>query len=120
MGPIAQSGLDVESAREQQRNHESDAAAVRLPIALIDALLGELEILNLAEVPGVPGSFQPSLGWLLDNCPVECPELSIRTSPVQLIDMLFDLQESLFALKGGDARQRLQLEDEHRAYRHGS
>ncbi|HEY4865540.1 MAG TPA: hypothetical protein VIK45_08520 [Candidatus Dormibacteraeota bacterium] len=120
MGAIAQVQFEIESSDREQRRFQADAAAVCVPIALTDALLSELEVLNLAERTHVPSSFQPSLLWLLDNCPVECPELMVHTSPVDLMDMLFDLQESLFELKGGESRRRLQLEDEYRAYRHGS
>jgi hypothetical protein len=120
MGAIAHVQFEIESSDREQRRFQADAAAVCVPIALTDALLSELEILNLAERTHVPRSFQPSLRWLLDNCPVECPELTVHTSPVDLMDMLFELQESLFELKGGEFRRRLQLEDEYRAYRHGS
>jgi hypothetical protein len=113
-GAIAQVELDIQSARREQRRLEADAVALRLPVALIDSLLSELEVLNLAEIRRVPGSLQPSLRWLHDQCPVKCPELSVRVSPVQLMDMLFELQESLFALKGGEFRRGLQLEDESR------
>jgi hypothetical protein len=97
-----------------------DSAAVRVPIALIDSLLSELEVLNLFECERVPESLQRSLHWLFENCPVECPQMSVRSSPVHLMDKLFDLQESLFALKGGDVRRRLQLDDERRANSHDS
>jgi hypothetical protein len=120
LGAIAQTGLEIESAQQQQRSREADSAAVRVPIALIDSLLSELEVLNLFECERVPESLQPSLHWLFENCPVECPRLSVRSSPAHLIDALFDLQESLFALKGGDFRRRLQLDDERRATRHDS
>ena len=75
-----------------------------------------LEVLNLAERACVPGLLQPSLRWLLDNSPVECPDLSVHVSPVQLMEMLFELQEALFVLKGGDVRRRLQLDDERRGF----
>jgi hypothetical protein len=120
VGAIAHAELEIESAQRQQRRLKADAAAVHVPIALIDSLLSELEVLNLAECPRVPDSIQPSLRWLLDNCPIECPGLSVHIPPVELMDMLFELQESLFALKGGDFRRRLQLEDEEREYSHGS
>jgi len=113
-GAIAQVELDIQSASRKQRRLEADAAAVRLPVVLIDSLLGELEVLNLAEIVRVPVSLQPSLRWLREHCPVNCPELSVCVSPVQLMDLLFELQESLFALKGGEFRRRLQLADEAR------
>jgi hypothetical protein len=113
-GAISQVELDIQSARREQRRLEADAVALRLPVALIDSLLSELEVLNLAEIRRVPGSLQPSLRWLHDHCPVKCPEMSVRVSPVQLMDTLFELQEALFALKGGEFRRRLQLEDESR------
>lgn len=89
--------------------------AVRRPIAMIDSLFAELEVLNLAGCPRVPESFQPSLQRLFNNCSVESSVLGVGVSPVQLMDALFDLQESLLAIKGGRLRHRLHLEDE----RHG-
>jgi hypothetical protein len=113
-GAIAQVDLDIQSARRKQARLEAEAAVVRLPVALIDSLLGDLEVLNLVDSRRVPGSLQPSLRWLREHCPVECPELSVHMPPVCLMDMLFELQESLFALRGGDFRRRLQCEDEGR------
>jgi len=115
-GRIARTEADIESARDDRKSRQADMDAVRLPIALIDSLLTEVEIINLAGCRRVPDSFQPSLQWLLDNCSVECPELRIGVSPVQLMDMLFDLQESLLAIKGGGLRHQLQLEDERRGW----
>jgi hypothetical protein len=113
-GAIAQVELDIQSASRKQLRLEADAEAVRLPVVLIDSLLGELEVLNLAEIARVPVSLQPSLRWLREHCPVKCPELSVCVSPVQLMDLLFELQDSLFALKGGEFRRRLLLDDETR------
>ena len=120
VGAIVQTGLEIESAQQEQRRREVDSAAVRVPIALIDSLLSELEVLNLFECERVPESLQPSLLWLFENCPVECPQMSVRSSPAHLMDTLFDLQESLFALKGGDVRRRLRLDHERRANSHDS
>jgi hypothetical protein len=89
-----------------------DAELLQLRIALIDSLLSDLETLILTGRSRTPESLEPALSWLLENSPVECPELSAGVSPAPLMDMLFDLQESLLALKGGDVRRRLQLEDE--------
>jgi hypothetical protein len=116
MGAIAQAGIEIQSTHRQPPRLEARAAAVQVPIALIDSLLSELEVLNLAERACVPGLLQPSLRWLLDNSPVECPDLSVHVSPVELMEMLFELQEPLFALKGGDFRRRLQLDDERRGF----
>jgi hypothetical protein len=105
--------IEIESAHRRQRRLDANAAAVQVPIALTDSLLSELEVLNLKDRARVPASLEPSLCWLLDNSPVECPELSVHISPVELMDMLFELQEALFALKGGDFRRCLQVHDDH-------
>jgi hypothetical protein len=67
-GRIARTEADIESARDDRKRRQAEMDAVRLPIALIDSLFTELEIINLAGCPRVPESFQPSLQWLLDNC----------------------------------------------------
>jgi hypothetical protein len=120
LGGIASTDPEIESARQEQRRPEGDAAAVQLPIALIDSLLSELEVLNLVGCRRVPESLQPSLRWLFGNCPVQCPPLSTGSSPVHLMDALFDLQESLLALQGGAFRRRLQRDDECRTDSHYS
>jgi hypothetical protein len=116
IGRIERTELEIESARDDQKRRQAEMDAVRRPIALIDSLFAELEVLNLAGCPRVPESFQPSLQWLFDNCSVECSEPGIGVSPVQLMDTLFDLQESLLAIKGGSLRHRLQFEDERRGW----
>ena len=110
-GPISRSSRDETTIRDIRRKWTGCR-----PIALIDSLFAELEVLNLAGCPRVPGSFQPSLQWLLDNCSVECSQPGVGVSPVQLMDALFDLQESLLAIKGGSLRHRLDLEDERRGW----
>ena len=112
LGAIARAGVEMDSARRRKRRLDADTVAVQMPIVLIDSLLSDLEALNLADCQRIPDSLAPSLSWLLDHSPVESPELTIGISPADLMDMLFELQESLFALKGGDFRRRLQMEDE--------
>jgi hypothetical protein len=116
IGRIERTELEIESARDDQKRRQAEMDAVRRPIALIDSLFAELEVLNLAGSQRVPESFQPSVQWLFDNCSVECSELGVGVSPVQLMDALFDLQESLLAIKGGSLRHRLQLDDKRRGW----
>ena len=116
IGRIERTELEIESGRDDSKRRQAKTDAVRRPIALIDSLFAELEVLNLAGCPPVPESFQPLLQWLFDNCSVECSELGVGVSPVQLMDTLFDMQESLLAIKGGGLRRRLQLEDERRGW----
>lgn len=47
-GRIARTELDFESARDDRKRRQAEMGAVRLPIALIDSLFAELEIINLA------------------------------------------------------------------------
>ena len=117
IGRIERTELEIESERDDHKRRQAEMDTARRPIALIDSLFAELEVLNLAGCPRVPESSQPSLQWLFDNCSVECSELGVGVSPVQVMDAPFDMQESLLAIKGGSLRRRLQLEDERRGWR---
>lgn len=74
----------------------------RLPrlIALTDAMLEELELLNLADVARVSAEWQDRLILLVASLPFE-HRLRLRAfpSPTEVLDVIFDIQEHLFALR---------------------
>jgi hypothetical protein len=74
----------------------------RLPrlIALTDVMLDELEALNLADVPRVSAEWRERLVLLFASLPFEYrPRLRAFPSPTEVLDIIFDVQEHLFALR---------------------
>jgi hypothetical protein len=76
----------------------------RLPELLrrTDALLTELETLNLMEVARTPGSLRVALTGLIGDLPFEYTlRLGPRANPTAVIDVVFDIQARLFPLMFG-------------------
>lgn len=74
----------------------------RLPhlIALTDAMLEELEQLNLADVARVSAEWRERLVLLFASLPFEHrARLRAFPSPTEVLDVIFDVQERLFALR---------------------
>jgi hypothetical protein len=105
VGFMAQTNAEIRSA---QRQHEVDRARrwrLGRPMAAIDQLISDLEILNLKRVYRVPLSYETRLLQLrviLDDAGVPPGELEgvrTRIRIVRLMDQLYAIQESLL---GGD------------------
>lgn len=76
----------------------------RIPqlIRWTDAMIEELEELNLLEVRRVDISWRPRLALLFSCLPFEYrPSIRAHPSPTQVVDVLFDIQAHLFNLKNG-------------------
>jgi hypothetical protein len=105
VGFMAQANAEIRAA---QRQHEVDRVRrwrLGRPMALIDQLISDLEILNLKRVYRVPLSYESRLLELrgtLDNAGVSPSQLEgvrTRIRIVRLMDQLYAIQESLL---GGD------------------
>ena len=72
-------------------------------ISWTDVLIGELELLNLHDVPRVPVDWRGRLALLFASLPFKyVPRLNqYPWSPTEVLDVLFDLQAYLFDLKNG-------------------
>ncbi len=76
-------------------------AGRRLPALLerTDAMLTELETLNLMEMGRMPASLVGALAGLVGDLPFEyTPHLGPRPSPTGAIDVVFDIQARIFNL----------------------
>lgn len=76
----------------------------RLPALLqrTDAMLTELEALNLMEVRRAPASWRSELTTLIADLPFEYePRIRPHASPTAAIDLVFDIQARLFRLMFG-------------------
>jgi hypothetical protein len=71
-----------------------------------DRLLAELEGLNLRKVARVPTPLRSELVGLVDDLPFEfLSPIRPRPKPTALIDLVFDIQQDLFAVIRGRALQ---------------
>ncbi len=105
VGFMAQANAEIRAA---QQRHEIDTARrwrLGLPMAMIDALINDLEILNLKRVYRVPLLYEGRLRQLrviLERAgatPGELEGVRTRIRIARLMDQLFAIQESLL---GGD------------------
>lgn len=103
MGPM---GVAVEEmvrdlAETRLRALERDRMSAL--ISWTDVLIGELELLNLHDVPRVPVDWRGRLALLFASLPFKyVPRLNqYPWSPTEVLDVLFDLQAYLFDLKNG-------------------
>jgi hypothetical protein len=101
VGFMAQANAEIRAA---QRRHEIDTARrwrLGRPMAVVDELINDLEILNLRRVYRVPLSYEIRLSQvraLLDDAgvsPGELDRLRTRIRIVRLMDQLYAIQESL-------------------------
>ena len=83
-------------ARRRRRERERVLRLMRLTDALVD----ELERLNLAGVQRVGGEWRPRLASLFSVLPFRyVPWLRAHPSPTEVLDVLFDIQARLLDLK---------------------
>ena len=101
VGFMAQANAEIRAA---QRRHEVDTVRrwrLRRPMAVIDELVNDLEILNVRRVYRVPLSYETRLLQLrviLDDAGVSPSQLDgvrTRIRIVRLMDQLYAIQESL-------------------------
>ena len=101
IGFMAQANAEIRAA---QRRHEIDRARrwqLGRPMAAIDELINDLEILNLRRIYRVPLAYESrllQLRLLLDDAGVSPGELEgvrTRIRIVRLMDQLYTIQESL-------------------------
>ncbi len=100
-GFMARANAEIRAA---QRQHEVDTAQrwrLGRPMAVMDELINDLEMLNLSRVLRVPPSYESRLlqvRLLLRDAGVptgELEELRTRVAVVRLMDQLYAIQESL-------------------------
>lgn len=82
------------------RRRQLERERVQRLIELTDAMVEELEQLNLKEVERVGSEWKPRLTFLFSALPFRyVPCLRARPSPSEVLDVLFDLQAPLLNLK---------------------
>lgn len=104
-----------ELAEARLRTLERDRTSAL--ISWTDSMIGELEVLNLRDVPRVSSDWRGRLALLFASLPFEyVPRLnSYPWSPTEVLDVLFDVQAYLFDLKNGRSAASAAEADEARA-----
>jgi len=98
-GPLGSANQEIRNAIDAFV--EGRRASRRLPSLLkrTDAMLTELETLNLLKVRRAPASWYSELSALVTDLPFEYqPRIARHPSPTAAIDVVFDIQSGLFRL----------------------
>jgi len=101
-GFVAQANAEIRAAEAAHQYRKAERQRLRRPIALIDGLINDLEVLNLSGAIRVPLSYEPRLlqirALLRKAVSVDqLDDLRTRVRPVKLMDNLYTLEETLFA-----------------------
>jgi hypothetical protein len=100
-GALARANVEIRDAEHRHHLRKAQDLELRVPIAMIDWLLDELEILNLLEVRRGPSSFEGRLDQIRDllgarpSLAQHAEGLRVRVAINRLMDALFDLQEAI-------------------------
>jgi hypothetical protein len=101
-GFVAQANAEIRAAEAAHLSRKVARQRLHRPIALIDSLIGDLEMLNLRGVRRVPLAYGPRLlqlrAMLVDVATAEqLGDLRTQVRPVTLMGGLYTVQEALFA-----------------------
>jgi hypothetical protein len=103
VGLMAQANAEIRAAQERHQVQRAEDWRRGRPIAFIDGLINDLEMLNLKRVSRVPISYENRLGQLrvlLSDTAVasgQLEKLRTRIGIAKLMDALYAIQEVLFA-----------------------
>jgi Ohr subfamily peroxiredoxin len=101
-GPLESANREIRAAIDRLAAEHRAASRLHALLERTDAMLAELETLNLMEVWRIPEALRSDLMALIANLPFEFPpSMRPNPSPTAAIDMLFDIQERLFRTMGG-------------------
>lgn len=107
MGLLAQTNAYIREAERHSREAKAQERQWKRPIALIDALLHDLEELNLKGQKRVPLAYERRLQEIIDLAPSErefsdqLSNLKVKIGIGKLMDTLFAIEEALFARRYG-------------------
>jgi hypothetical protein len=89
------------------REHQPGRERVERLIELTDAMVGELEQLNLDGIERVEAAWKPRLSALFSALPFSyLPWLRAFPSPTEVLDLVFDVQAQLLDMKLARAHRR--------------
>lgn len=102
MSPLHETNQQIRDQLRRQRQQLAQRARQVRPIRVIDAIIADLEELNLAGRKRVPDGFDERLDALRAVCPEAAGrELRSRITIVHLMDQLYEIQELLLGVKAG-------------------
>jgi len=88
--------------RSRAQTARSSRVRIRRLILLTDAMIDELELENIKGIQHVSAAWWPRLALLFSSLPFDVG-LPVRhpQTPVEVLDLVFEVQERLFAVKNG-------------------
>lgn len=111
MGMLAQTNVEIREAERRFRARKQEDDRLRRPIVVIDAMLQQLEELNLRGMKRVPLSYEERLRSLVAmvadvcSCGPALEKVKVKIGIPKLMDALFALQAALFAQRNGGVYQ---------------
>jgi hypothetical protein len=101
-GGIGAAVAEARHVSAQAQAERSKRTGIQRLIMCTDAMIEELELENLRGIHLLSAAWWPRLAVLLSSLPfdVRLPIRAPRT-PVELLDLVYEVQERLFALKNG-------------------
>lgn len=101
-GPMALACKEIRITKDAFASTQRDIRRTEALIERTDQILAQLETLNLRGVPRVPPALRAELVLLVDDLPFEFVKpIRPRPTPTALIDLVFDIQQDLFATVSG-------------------
>jgi hypothetical protein len=99
---------ELVSATRRQRLHQLERERIRRLMRWTDAMIDELEQLNLRGTRHVMAAWKPRLSLLFAALPFEYePNIRAYPAPSELLDVMFEIQDRLLGIKNGDLGRRL-------------
>ena len=93
-------GPEITETFRRAREHHEERLRLRELLGLTDHMVEELERLNLRDVPCVGAEWRSRLALLFGRLPFAYqPHLRTAPSPSEVLDLLFDVQGRLLAIK---------------------
>jgi hypothetical protein len=96
------------SAAQRQRLCQLERERIPRLMRWTDAMIEELEQLNLRGIRHVMAAWRPRLSLLFAALPFEYePTIRAYPAPSELLDVMFEIQDRLLGIKNGDLDKRL-------------
>ena len=110
-GPMALACEEIRISLDEFASTQRDIRRIRSVVERSDQILAQLETLNVRGVPRVPRPLRAELVRLVDDLPFEfLKPIKPRPKPTALIDLVFDIQQHLFATIRGESLEGDRLE----------
>jgi hypothetical protein len=116
-GPVAQTNVEIRAADSAYQWRKVERERLHRRRALIEVVINDMELLNLAGAMRVPLAYEARLlalrAELADAISQEqLDSIRTRVRPVKLMDCLYTIQEALLAQRRPDLQRQLDEADD--------